>query len=141
VARTHKQKWVLGLASVASLMVALDVTVVATALSAIRVDLRASIEQLEWTVNAYGLSFAVLLMTGAALGDRFGRRRLFAIGLAIFTGGSALAALGGREGLAQQRERERGDDRGADALEPAGGVQRADRRRHRGRGARAGRRR
>jgi EmrB/QacA subfamily drug resistance transporter len=90
---THKQKWVLGLASVASLMVALDVTVVATALSSIRVDLRASIEQLEWTVNAYGLSFAVLLMTGAALGDRFGRRRLFAAGLALFVAASAACAL------------------------------------------------
>jgi len=90
---THKQKWVLVLASVASLMVALDVTVVATALSAIRVDLRASIEQLEWTVNAYGLSFAVLLMTGAALGDRFGRRRLFGAGLALFVAASAACAL------------------------------------------------
>ena len=69
--------WVLVLASVGSLMVALDTLVVTTALSTIRLDLGASIEQLEWTVNAYNLSFAVLLMTGAALGDRFGRRRLF----------------------------------------------------------------
>jgi len=59
----------------------------------LRADLDASIEQLEWTVNAYTLTFAVLLMTGAALGDRFGRRRMFAIGLGIFTVGSALAAL------------------------------------------------
>ena len=67
--------WVLTLTSVASFMVALDALVVTTALSRIRIDLGASIEALEWTVNAYNLSFAVLLLTGAALGDRFGRRR------------------------------------------------------------------
>ncbi len=66
--------WVLVLASVASFMVALDALVVSTALSTIRLHLGASIEELEWTVNAYTLSFAVLLMTGAALGDRFVRR-------------------------------------------------------------------
>ena len=85
--------WVLIVASVASLMVALDALVVTTALPTIRVHLGASIEQLEWTVNAYTLSFAVLLMTGAALGDRFGRRRMFAIGLAVFSGGSAACAV------------------------------------------------
>ena len=74
-------------------MVVLDNLVVTTALPVIRVDLGASIEQLEWTVNAYTLTFAVLLLTGAALGDRFGRRRMFMIGLAIFTGASAAAAL------------------------------------------------
>jgi EmrB/QacA subfamily drug resistance transporter len=67
--------------------------VVSTALPVIRVDLGAGIEQLEWTVNAYTLTFAVLLLTGAALGDRFGRRRVFAIGLSIFTAASAAAAL------------------------------------------------
>ena len=70
--------WVLALASAGSLMVALDALVVTTALSTIRLDLGASIEQLEWTVNAYNLSFAVLMMTAAAVGDRFGRRRVFA---------------------------------------------------------------
>ena len=85
--------WVLALTSVASLMVALDALVVTTALSTIRVDLGASIEQLEWTVNAYNLSFAVLLMTAAAIGDRFGRRRMFALGLSIFTLGSVAAAV------------------------------------------------
>jgi EmrB/QacA subfamily drug resistance transporter len=85
--------WVLALASVASLMVALDILVVTTALSTIRVHLGASIEQLEWTVNAYTLSFAVLMMTGAALGDRFGRRRLFAAGLGLFSAASAACAL------------------------------------------------
>ena len=64
-----------------------------TALSTIRLDLHASVEQLEWTVNAYNLSFAVLLMTAAALGDRFGRRNLYAAGLALFTLASAACAL------------------------------------------------
>src|ERR671931_209088 len=90
---TSKQKWVLGLTSLASLMVALDVLVVSTALSTIRLHLHASIGQLEWTVNAYALSFAVLLMTAAALGDRFGRRRLFAAGLGLFVAASVACAL------------------------------------------------
>src|ERR1039458_6181284 len=85
--------WVLALTSVAALMVALDALVVTTALSTIRQHLHASIEQLEWTVNAYALSFAVLLMTGSALGDRFGRRRLFTAGLGLFTAASAACAL------------------------------------------------
>jgi EmrB/QacA subfamily drug resistance transporter len=84
---------VLLLTSIASLMVALDVTVVSTALSSIRMHLGASVDQLEWTVNAYGLSFAVLLMTGSALGDRFGRRRLLAGGLLLFVAASAACAL------------------------------------------------
>jgi EmrB/QacA subfamily drug resistance transporter len=86
-------RWVLVLASVASLMVALDALVVSTALGAIRRHLGASIDELEWTVNAYGLSFAVLLIPAAALGDRLGRRRLFAIGLGLFVVGSAACAL------------------------------------------------
>jgi len=85
--------WVLAVASTASLMVALDALVVTTALPTIRVHLGASIEQLEWTLNAYTLSFAVLLMTGAALGERFGRRRMFAAGLAVFSISSAACAL------------------------------------------------
>ncbi len=90
---TSKQRWVLALTAIASLMVALDVTVVSTALSAMRLHLHASIAQLEWTVNAYGLSFAVLLMTGSVLGDRLGRRRLFVGGLALFSAASAACAL------------------------------------------------
>ncbi len=85
--------WVLALTSVASFMISLDSQVVSTALSTIHRSLGASIEQLEWTVNAYILSFAVLLMTGAALGDRFGRRRLFAAGLGLFIAASAACAL------------------------------------------------
>ena len=75
------------------MMVALDTVVVATALPTIRIHLHASVPELEWTVNAYNLAFAVLLMTGAALGDRFGRRRLFATGIALFTTASAACAL------------------------------------------------
>ena len=94
-ADTAMKTWVLALTSVASFMAALDAMVVATALGTMRLDLGASIEALEWTVNAYNLSFAVLLLTGAALGDRFGRRRLFAIGLGLFVAASAACALAG----------------------------------------------
>jgi EmrB/QacA subfamily drug resistance transporter len=86
-------RWVVVLTAIGSLMAALDTLVVSTALSTIRVDLGASVEQLEWTVNAYNLSFAVLLITGAALGDRYGRRNLYAIGLGLFAAASAAAAL------------------------------------------------
>ena len=92
---TSKQKWILALAAMAAFMTALDTLVVTTALSTIRQDLGASVEQLEWTVNAYNLSFAVLLMTAAALGDRFGRRRLFAAGIALFVVASAACGLAG----------------------------------------------
>ena len=92
------KNWVLALASLASLMVALDALVVATTLSTIRVDLGASIEALQWTMNAYNLSFAVLLLTGAALGDRFGRRRTFVAGLGLFVAASAACVLAGSAG-------------------------------------------
>ncbi|HKF72908.1 MAG TPA: MFS transporter [Stellaceae bacterium] len=91
--RTTKT-WVLLLTSAASFMAILDAMVVTTALGAIRQDLGASIELLEWTVNAYNLSFAVLLLTGAALGDRLGRRRIFIGGIALFTAASVWCALG-----------------------------------------------
>ena len=90
---TRAQGWALALSSLASFMVVLDLLVVATALNTIHRDLGASIGQLEWTVNAYTLAFAVLLMTAAAVGDRFGRRRVFAIGLGVFAAGSAACAL------------------------------------------------
>jgi EmrB/QacA subfamily drug resistance transporter len=90
---TSARRWVLGLATVASFMVALDTLVVATALTTIRLDLGASVTELEWTINAYNLSVAVLLMTASALGDRFGRRRLFAGGLLLFALSSAACAL------------------------------------------------
>jgi EmrB/QacA subfamily drug resistance transporter len=85
--------WTLVITSLALFMVSLDNLVVTTALPVIRRDLHATISQLEWTVNAYTLTFAVLLLTGAALGDRFGRRRLFTFGLLLFTAASAFAAL------------------------------------------------
>ncbi len=81
--------WVLALTSTASFMISLDSQVVTTALNVIRTDLGASMELLEWTVNAYILSFAVLLLAGSALGDRFGRRRMLMAGLALFTAASA----------------------------------------------------
>ena len=91
-ART-KTLWTFVITSVALFMVTLDNLVVTTALPVIRTDLNASLESLEWTVNAYTLTFAVLLLTGAALGDRFGRRLVFSIGIGIFTVGSVAAAL------------------------------------------------
>ena len=90
---TTTQRWVMILTGIGSLMAALDTLVVAAALGTIRVRLGASVEQLEWTVNAYNLSFAVLLMTGSALGDRYGRARLYAIGLVLFAAASAACAL------------------------------------------------
>jgi EmrB/QacA subfamily drug resistance transporter len=86
-------RWVVLLTAIGSFMAAVDTLVVSTALSRIRLDLGASVGQLEWTVNAYNLSFAVLLITGAALGDRYGRRNLYAAGLGLFTLASAAGAL------------------------------------------------
>jgi EmrB/QacA subfamily drug resistance transporter len=90
---TPRSRWTLAIVSIALFMTALDNLVVGVALPSIRVNLGGSIESLEWTVNAYTLAFAVLLITGAALGDRFGRKRMFIIGLSIFTTASAAAAL------------------------------------------------
>ena len=90
---TPSSTTVLILVSVASFMVALDALVVTTALPVMQADLGAPIEALEWTVNAYNLCFAVLLLTGAALGDRFGRRRVFVAGLTLFVAASAACAL------------------------------------------------
>src|SRR5436305_246108 len=92
---SHKTRtiWTFAIASTAAFMVTLDNLVVTTALPVIRRDLHAGLPSLEWTVNAYTLTFAVLLLTGAALGDRFGRRRVFVFGLGLFTLASAAAAL------------------------------------------------
>src|SRR4051812_39083853 len=87
------RRWTVVLASLGAFMTALDTLVVATALPVMRVDLGGSLSDLEWTVNAYNLAFACALLTGAALGDRFGRRRMFTVGLGIFTAASAAAAL------------------------------------------------
>jgi len=89
----NRRAWIVGLTGVGSLMAALDTLVVSTALRSISEDLDATVQQLEWTVNSYNLTFAVLLISAAALGDRFGRRRLFAAGLVLFSAASAACAL------------------------------------------------
>ena len=91
--------WTLALASAGAFMAALDVVVVSTALPTLRTQLGASLSQLEWTINAYSLVFGCLMLTGAALGDRFGRRRMYVTGLLVFVLGSALAALSPGTGL------------------------------------------
>jgi EmrB/QacA subfamily drug resistance transporter len=90
---TKRSGWTLAIVSIALFMVTLDNLVVTNALVSIREDLGASLEELEWTVNAYTLSFAVFLLTAAALGDRLGRRSVFVVGLGVFTLASAAAAL------------------------------------------------
>jgi EmrB/QacA subfamily drug resistance transporter len=95
----HTRGWTLGIVSIGLFMVVLDNLVVNVALPSIHRDLGASIQTLEWTVNAYVLSYAVLLLTGAALGERFGRKRMFIAGLALFTASSAAAALAPTIGL------------------------------------------
>jgi EmrB/QacA subfamily drug resistance transporter len=85
--------WVLGLTSIAYFMVVLDSLVVVTALPRMQQDLHADLAALQWTVNAYGIAFAAGIITAAALGDRFGRRRVFTLGLALFTLSSAACAL------------------------------------------------
>jgi len=96
IALTRRRGAVLGAVVVtgaAQFMAALDNLVVTMALPVIREHLHAGLACLEWTVNAYTLTFAVLLLTGAALGDRFGRKRLFLLGITLFTAASAAAAL------------------------------------------------
>ncbi|MBV9535399.1 MAG: DHA2 family efflux MFS transporter permease subunit, partial [Solirubrobacterales bacterium] len=92
-------RWTLAIVSVGLFMVVLDNLVVNVALPSIQRDLHASVQALEWTVNAYVLSYAVFLLTGAALGDRFGRKRMFMAGLALFTLSSAAAALAPTTGI------------------------------------------
>src|ERR1700735_4645465 len=85
--------WAIVITGLALFMASLDNLVVSTALPVIRVHLHAGLSGLEWTVNAYTLTFAVLLLSAAAVGERFGRRRIFVLGIAVFTGASAVAAL------------------------------------------------
>src|ERR1700742_2117161 len=96
---TARRGWTLAIVSVGLFMVVLDNLVVSVALPSIHRDLGASVQSLEWTVNAYTLSYAVLLLSGAALGDRFGRKRVFLGGLGVFTAASAAAALAPTTGL------------------------------------------
>jgi EmrB/QacA subfamily drug resistance transporter len=95
MSRSRTLAWTFVVSSLAAFMVSLDNLVVTTALPSIRTELGASLEDLEWTVNAYTLTFGVLLLTGATLGERFGRRRILSIGLTIFTLSSAAAAVAG----------------------------------------------
>jgi len=85
--------WVLGLTSTAYFMVVIDSVVVITALPRMQHDLKVGLSSLQWTLNAYGIAFAAGIITAAALGDRFGRRRVFNLGLALFTIASAACAL------------------------------------------------
>jgi EmrB/QacA subfamily drug resistance transporter len=94
----REKSWVLSVTALASFMMALDAQVITTAFTTIRGDFGASVEALQWTVNAFNLAFAVLLLTGAALGDRFGRRRMFAAGIALFVLSSVACALSGSVG-------------------------------------------
>ncbi len=98
-ATSRRRGWTLAIVSIGLFMVVLDNLVVNVALPSIHRDLGASIQSLEWTVNAYVLAYAVLLLTGAALGDRFGRKRMFIAGIALFTASSAAAALAPSTGL------------------------------------------
>ena len=86
--------WVLALTSTAYFMVVLDSSVVLTALPRMQRDLHADLASLQWTINAYGIAFAAGIITGAALGDRFGRRRVFNVGLTLFTLASAACCNG-----------------------------------------------
>ncbi len=93
-----EKNWVLGVTSLASFMMALDALIITTAFAIIRADLGSPVETLQWTVNAFNLTFAVLLLTGAALGDRFGRRRMFAAGITLFVLASVACAMSGTAG-------------------------------------------
>jgi EmrB/QacA subfamily drug resistance transporter len=96
---TSRRNWTLAIVSIGLFMGVLDNLVVNVALPSIHRGLGASIQALEWTVNAYVLAYAVLLLTGAALGDRFGRKRMFIVGIALFTSASAAGALAPSTGL------------------------------------------
>jgi predicted MFS family arabinose efflux permease len=93
-----EKNWVLGVTSLASFMMALDSMIVTTAFAAIRADFASPVETLQWAINAFNLTFAVLLLTGAALGDRFGRRRVLAAGIGLFVVASAACALSANAG-------------------------------------------
>src|SRR5260221_5618714 len=96
---TKSAGWALALTSVAFFMTALDALVVITALPAIHAGLGGSVSTLEWTINAYTLTLAAGIITAAALGDRLGRRRMYVVGLLLFTAASAACALAHNAGL------------------------------------------
>ena len=90
---SSRQRWTLALVCTAAFMLLLDITIVSVALPSIQRDLHASLPDLQWVSAAYALVLAVLLLPAATLGDRLGRRRLFLVGLVIFTAGSLACAL------------------------------------------------
>src|SRR5881275_2917677 len=89
----NRKWWALGVVSVATFMLLLDITVVNTALPAIQKDLGGSFTDLQWVIDAYALSLAALVLTAGSLADRLGRRRVFAVGLAIFSAASLMCGL------------------------------------------------
>ena len=93
ITEANRKWWTLGAMCLSMFMIMLDSTVVNVALPSIQKDLKTSVNQLEWVVNGYTLSFAALLVTGGRLGDIFGRRLIFAIGVAVFAVSSATAGL------------------------------------------------
>lgn len=97
--RRARSGWTVALAGMGAFMAALDVVVVSTALPTLQVHLGASLADLEWTINAYNLVFGCLMLTGAALGDRFGRRRMYVAGLVTFVAGSVVAATASGAGM------------------------------------------
>src|SRR5215472_5847756 len=99
VKQPPRSAWTVALAGLGAFMAALDVVVVSTALPTLQHKLGASLADLEWTINAYSLVFGALMLTGAALGDRFGRRRMYVLGLMTFVAGSAFAAVSSGAGM------------------------------------------
>nr|CTQ98572.1 transmembrane efflux protein [Kibdelosporangium sp. MJ126-NF4] len=90
---SSRRSWTLTLAGLGAFLCSLDVVVVATTLPTLRTELGANLSDLEWTINAYNLAFACLMLTGSAMGDRFGRRRMYVLGVGLFTVASAACAL------------------------------------------------
>ncbi len=99
VTQPPRSAWTVALAGLGAFMAALDVVVVSTALPTLQHRLGASLATLEWTLNAYSLVFGALMLTGAALGDRFGRRQMYVLGLMTFVAGSAFAAMSSGAGM------------------------------------------
>jgi MFS family permease len=93
LAPENRKWWTLGAVAFGLFMIMLDNTVVNVALKAIQDDLKIGVSELEWVVNGYALTFAVLMLTGGKLADMLGRRRMFIVGLAIFTGASLACGL------------------------------------------------
>src|SRR5215216_873653 len=95
----NRKWWTLAAVSFGLFMIMLDNTVVNVALPSIRADLGISISELEWVVNGYALTFGVLLLTGGKLADLLGRRRIFMLGLVVFTASSVACGLANTAGL------------------------------------------